>query len=145
MLHHHPYGPRPHFRRIPRLPRHRSILSKVGASGKPGAVQFGEPPCTDPYARWCGRGGAARLPPIPIQRDAGQQTGERIAELATILRLAGGLHTISGRIALEAELHTPAIVQRVRKDLAEIYGVRSEAKQMPAASTRPGAKLSGKI
>ena len=25
-----------------------------------------EPPCTDPYARWCGRGGAARRPPIPI-------------------------------------------------------------------------------
>src|SRR5262245_18822851 len=25
-----------------------------------------EPPCTDPYARWCGRGGAARLPLIPI-------------------------------------------------------------------------------
>lgn len=71
---------------------------------------------------------------IPVQH-----TGERNAELATILRLAGGLHTISGRIALEAELHTPAIVQRVRKDLAEIYGVRSEAKQMPAASTRPGA------
>lgn len=68
-----------------------------------------------------------------------EQPGVRIAELATILRLAGGLHTISGRIALEAELHTPAIVQRVRKDLAEIYGVRSDAKQMPAASTRPGA------
>lgn len=70
---------------------------------------------------------------------AAQRTGERVAELATILRLAGGLHTISGRIALEAELHTPAIVQRVRKDLAEIYGVRSEAKQLPTASTRPGA------
>jgi len=26
-----------------------------------------EPPCTDPYARWCGRGGAARCPPIPIK------------------------------------------------------------------------------
>jgi hypothetical protein len=25
-----------------------------------------EPPCTDPYARWCGRGGAARRPPIPV-------------------------------------------------------------------------------
>jgi hypothetical protein len=25
-----------------------------------------EPPYTDPYVRWCGRGGAARLPPIPI-------------------------------------------------------------------------------
>lgn len=67
------------------------------------------------------------------------QHGERVTELATVLRLAGGLHTISGRIALEAELHTPAIVQRVRRDLMEIYGVRSDAKQMPAASTRPGS------
>ena len=25
-----------------------------------------EPPCTAPYARWCRRRGAARLPPIPI-------------------------------------------------------------------------------
>ncbi len=71
---------------------------------------------------------------FPVQR-----TGERIAEVATILRLAGGLHTISGRIALEVELHTPQIVQRVRKDLAELYGVRSEAKQLPPSSTRPGA------
>ncbi len=71
---------------------------------------------------------------FPVQR-----TGERLAEVATILRLAGGLHTISGRIALEAELHTPQIVQRVRKDLAELYGVRSEAKQLPPTSTRPGA------
>src|SRR6266481_5861308 len=29
-----------------------------------------EPPYTDPYVRWCGRGGAARLPPIPINHDA---------------------------------------------------------------------------
>jgi hypothetical protein len=29
-------------------------------------TQSAEPPCTVPYARWCGRGGAARLPPIPI-------------------------------------------------------------------------------
>ncbi|MFV0434486.1 MAG: DNA-binding protein WhiA [Leucobacter sp.] len=71
---------------------------------------------------------------LPVQR-----TGERVAEVATILRLAGGLHTISGRIALEAELHTPQIVQRVRKDLAELYGVRSEAKQLPPTSARPGA------
>ena len=25
-----------------------------------------EPPDTDPYVRWCGRGGVARRPPIPI-------------------------------------------------------------------------------
>lgn len=71
---------------------------------------------------------------LPVQR-----TGERMAELATILRLSGGLHTINGRIALEAELHTPPLVQRVRRDLAELYGVHAEAKQLPPTSVRPGA------
>src|ERR1700687_5217968 len=33
-------------------------------------AQLLEPPCTVPYARWCGRGGAARLPPIPIEKSA---------------------------------------------------------------------------
>ena len=30
------------------------------------AASSAEPPDTDPYVRWCGRGGAVRLPPIPI-------------------------------------------------------------------------------
>jgi cell division protein WhiA len=55
------------------------------------------------------------------------KTTVRAAELATILRFSGGLHMISGRIAVESELDTAQIVRRVRKDLAEIYGVRSEA------------------
>ena len=29
-------------------------------------AQLAEPPYADPHVRWCGRGGAARLPPIPI-------------------------------------------------------------------------------
>ena len=33
---------------------------------------------TDPYARWCGRGGAARLPPIPISAQRRTHRGERI-------------------------------------------------------------------
>jgi hypothetical protein len=48
-------------------------LSVVNESERPAntslpivLAQLLEPPCTDPYARWCGRGGAARLPPIPI-------------------------------------------------------------------------------
>jgi DNA-binding protein WhiA len=66
------------------------------------------------------------------------RTSVRHAELAATLRLAGGLHTISGHVALEAELHTPQIVQRVRKALAEIYGVRSDARQLPQTNARPG-------
>lgn len=65
-----------------------------------------------------------------------ETTGERIAELTTILRFAGGLHTISGRIALEVEVHTPQIVQRMCRDLLELYGVRAEVKRQ--SSVRPG-------
>jgi RNA-directed DNA polymerase len=32
-------------------------------------AQSAEPPDTYPYVRWCGRGEAARLPPIPINTD----------------------------------------------------------------------------
>jgi hypothetical protein len=38
VLEHRPHRPRPHFRRLTRPPRHRSILSRSGASGKPGAL-----------------------------------------------------------------------------------------------------------
>ena len=48
------------------------------------------------------------------------KTSVRTAELATVLRFAGGLHTISGRIAVEAELDSQELATRVRKDLAEI-------------------------
>src|ERR1700738_1600990 len=35
-------------------------------AGKIANAQSNEPPDTDPYVRWCGRGGVARRPPIPI-------------------------------------------------------------------------------
>jgi DNA-binding protein WhiA len=54
------------------------------------------------------------------------KTSVRAAELASVLRFAGGLHTISGRMAVEAELDSPVAAARLRKDLAELYGVRSD-------------------
>src|SRR5580700_204891 len=41
-----------------------------------------EPPCTDPYARWCGRGQRATAAPMPIKRAAGQRIGHRITLFA---------------------------------------------------------------
>ncbi len=64
------------------------------------------------------------------------KTTVRAAELATILRFAGGLHMISSRIAIEAELDTALIARRVRKDLAELYGVRSDITVVSAAGLR---------
>ena len=50
----------------------------------------------------------------------------RVAELSTILRLTGGLHLISGRIAIEVELDTAQLARRVRKDLVELFGIESD-------------------
>jgi DNA-binding protein WhiA len=64
------------------------------------------------------------------------KTTLRAAELATILRFSGGLHLISNRIAIESELDTPELVKRVRRDLAELYGVRGEVSLVPASGAR---------
>ncbi len=64
------------------------------------------------------------------------KTGVRAAELAALLRFSSGLHTISNRIAVEAELESPKIARRVRKDLAELYGVRSEVSVISGSNLR---------
>ncbi|WP_291055744.1 DNA-binding protein WhiA [Herbiconiux sp.] len=70
------------------------------------------------------------------------KTTVRAAELATILRFAGGLHLISSRIAIEAELDTPDIVKRVLRDLAELYGVKGDVSMIaPSGGRRDGSYL----
>ena len=64
------------------------------------------------------------------------KTTVRAAELATVLRFSGGLHIISGRIAVESEVDSPQIARRIRKDLAELYGVRSEASMISGGGAR---------
>ncbi len=71
-----------------------------------------------------------------LSRDEFSKTTVRAAELATILRFSGGLHLISNRIAVESELDTPLLARRVRKDLAELYGVRSDISVIPASGMR---------
>jgi DNA-binding protein WhiA len=60
----------------------------------------------------------------------------RAAELATVLRFAGGLHLISGRVAVEVELDAATTARRVRRDLAELYGMRSDGAMMSASGIR---------
>ena len=50
----------------------------------------------------------------------------RKSEVSSMLRFAGGLHIVSGRIVVEAELDTGAAARRLRRDIAEVYGHRSE-------------------
>jgi DNA-binding protein WhiA len=51
---------------------------------------------------------------------------DRKAEVSAMLRFAGGLHIVSGRIVVEAELDTAAAARRLRRDISEIYGQTSE-------------------
>ena len=60
----------------------------------------------------------------------------RKAEVSSILRFAGGLHIVSGRIVVEAELDTGAAARRLRKDIAEIYRHDSEILVMQNAGIR---------
>ncbi|QAY73950.1 DNA-binding protein WhiA [Agromyces protaetiae] len=64
------------------------------------------------------------------------KTTVRAAELASILRFAGGLHLISGRIAIEAELDSQTIAKRVTRDLGELYGVRPDVSVISASGLR---------
>lgn len=61
---------------------------------------------------------------------------ERAAELATVLRFCGGLHLISGRIAIEVELDSAALARRLTRAIAELYGIQSELSVVQAGGLR---------
>jgi len=60
----------------------------------------------------------------------------RAAELATILRFCGGLHLISGRIAIEVELDSAALARRLTRAIAELYGIQAELSVVSASGLR---------
>jgi len=62
----------------------------------------------------------------------------RIAESTALLRFAGGLHSIAGRVAVEAEVDSPIAAKRIARDIAEIYGVRPEIAHVQASGSRDG-------
>ncbi|BDZ37944.1 hypothetical protein GCM10025863_05580 [Microbacterium suwonense] len=67
----------------------------------------------------------------------------RVAEVTTILRFAGGLHSIAGRVAVEAEVDAETLARRVSRDLSEIYGVRPEIAQVKSSSAQAGSAGDG--
>ena len=68
----------------------------------------------------------------------------RKAEVAAILRFAGGLHLVSGRIVIEAELDTAWPPASCKEDILEIFGHSSELIVMaPAGCAAARATSSG--
>jgi DNA-binding protein WhiA len=63
----------------------------------------------------------------------------RRAEMASLLRFAGGLHIVSGRVVVEAELDVGATARRLRKEIADLYGYPSELHVLASGGLRRGS------
>src|SRR6266705_3434973 len=63
----------------------------------------------------------------------------RRSEMAALLRFAGGLHIVSGRVVVEAELDTGATARRLRREIAEVYGYPSEIHVLASGGLRKGS------
>jgi len=60
----------------------------------------------------------------------------RRAEMAALLRFAGGLHIVSGRVVVEAELDTGAVARRLRTSIADVFGYPSEVHILASGGLR---------
>jgi DNA-binding protein WhiA len=64
----------------------------------------------------------------------------RKAEMAALLRFAGGLHIVAGRVVVEAELDTGSTARRLRQSISEIYGHTSEVHVLTAGGLRKSSR-----
>jgi cell division protein WhiA len=62
----------------------------------------------------------------------------RKAEVSAVLRFAGGLHLVGGRIVVEAELDTGSAARRLRRDIAEVFGHPSHVDVLAPGGLRKG-------
>lgn len=63
---------------------------------------------------------------------------EMAAEIAAILRFSGGLHLVSGRIIIEAEVDLPATAARLRTFMAKLYAVSSSVVIVSGGALKKG-------
>jgi DNA-binding protein WhiA len=64
----------------------------------------------------------------------------RRAEVSSLLRFAGGLHIVGGRVVVEAELDTGVVARRLRKEVQELFGHQPEVHVITSGGLRKGAR-----
>jgi len=60
----------------------------------------------------------------------------RRAEVASLLRFAGGLHIVSGRVVVEAEVDLGNVARRLRRDIHDLYGYSAVVHVLSASGIR---------
>ena len=64
----------------------------------------------------------------------------RRAEVASLLRFAGGLHIVSGRVVVEAEVDLGIIARRLRKDIFDLHGYNAVVHVLSASGIRKSTR-----
>jgi len=64
----------------------------------------------------------------------------RKAEISSVLRFSNGLHLVSGRVVVEAELDTGAAARRLRRDVAEVFGHSTDVSVLAGGGLRKGSR-----
>ena len=64
----------------------------------------------------------------------------RRAEVASLLRFAGGLHIVAGRVVVEAEVDLGVIARRLRKDIHDLYGYNAVVHVLSASGIRKSTR-----
>src|SRR5690625_1111122 len=64
----------------------------------------------------------------------------RRAEVAALLRFAGGLHIASGRVIVEAELDLGITARRLRKDIFDLYGYTATVRVLTGTGIRKSTR-----
>lgn len=64
----------------------------------------------------------------------------RRAEVASLLRFAGGLHIVGGRVLVEAEVDLGIIARRLRKDIYDLYGYTAVVQVLSASGIRKNTR-----
>ena len=64
----------------------------------------------------------------------------RRAEVSALLRFAGGLHIVGGKVVIEAELDTGSVARRLRKEIQEVFGYDPDVHVITSGGLRRGAR-----
>lgn len=64
----------------------------------------------------------------------------RRAEVTSLLRFAGGLHIVGGRVVVEAEVDLGNVARRLRKDIFELYGYTAVVHVLSASGIRKSTR-----
>ncbi|UYP20765.1 DNA-binding protein WhiA [Rhodococcus sp. Z13] len=68
------------------------------------------------------------------------RTSNRRAEVSALLRFAGGLHIVAGRVVVEAEVDLGSIARRLRREIFELYNLQAEIQVLGASGLRKNSR-----